>query len=75
MGKPSILHRRGEDEGMEWCRGSQGTCRKEEGKNGQKEDSQERNLLQGVLQLCITVSYLKMFGCKNLTLTIHQAGF
>lgn len=33
MGEPSILHRRGEDEGMEWCRGSQGE-RKEKMERG-----------------------------------------
>lgn len=53
----------------------QGIPRREKGKNGKREDSQGRNLLQGVLQLRITVSYLKMFGFKNLTLTIQQAGF
>lgn len=46
-------------EGMEWCRGSQGAGRREEGKNGKREDSQERNLLQGVLQLCITSFFLE----------------
>jgi len=46
-----------------------------QGRNGKREDSQEGNLLQGVLPFPITVSYLKMFGFKDLTLKIQQAGF
>lgn len=69
MGEPRILHRTSvwNDAGDHKETAGERKVKMERGKIHRK-----KNLLQGVLQMYIIVSYLKMFRFKNLTLTVEQ---